>query len=162
VIHYRMPEIRDLNTIKYLEIECMNELKNKIQGEFPVFDERHNNEANLLSIIEGGCGCAFIAEESEDHAKAELVGAIIAIDEDMKTVDEEDHNKLFVCNVFVHENYRKQGIAHKLLEMLQEWARIHNYKGIKTLMYTPNDEAKKILSDNSYFVISEIREKTLV
>jgi GNAT superfamily N-acetyltransferase len=115
---YRMTEIKDINRVVKLEVECMTELHNKIGGEFPVFDERHNNEANLISIIEGGCGCAFLAEEYDTYGKGYLIGAVIAIDEEMKTADEEEHNKLVIYSIFVEQNYRKQGVAHKLLEMI--------------------------------------------
>jgi GNAT superfamily N-acetyltransferase len=157
-----MPEIKDLNKVISLEIECMGELRTEIGGEFPVFDERHNDEANLLAIIEGNCGCAFLAEDLVEYEKGKIAGAIVAIDEDMKTADETEHNKLFIASIFVDAAYRDQGIGSKLVELLQEWARVHNYKGIKTSVYTPNEKIENMLAGNSYRLVSEVREKSLI
>ena len=158
---YRDAEIKDINKIVKLEIECMEELQDRIGSEFPIFDERKNNEASLISIIEGECGVSIVAEESEIDGSAGLVGAVIALDKDLRSGEDEEHATLVLRNLFVAEDYRKRGIAHKLMEMVVEWATGKGYFELETLVYTPNPEIQGILSQFGVDQIFEGRKKVL-
>jgi len=161
MIQFRNAEIRDINKIVKLEVECMEELKERIGTEFPIFDEKRNNETSLVSIIEGECGVSIIAEENEINGSVKIVGAIIALDKDLKTKEEDDHNTLTIRNMFVDRNYRKQGIAHKLLELTENWANEHKYVEITTFVYTPNIEIQRILNQFGIQQINEGRKKVI-
>jgi GNAT superfamily N-acetyltransferase len=158
---YRNAEIKDINKVVKLEIECMEELQDRIGSEFPVFDERKNNEASLVSIIEGECGVSIIAEETEIDGSVRLVGAAIALDKDLRTIEDGEFTTLVLRNLFVDRNYRNRGIAHKLLEMIVEWATGKGYIDLETFVYTPNPEIQGILSQFGVDQVVEERKRVL-
>jgi len=158
---YHNAEIKDINRVVKLEIECMEELQDRIGSEFPVFDERKNNEASLVSIIEGECGVSIIAEETEIDGSVRLVGAAIALDKDLRTIEDGEFTTLVLRNLFVDRNYRNRGIAHKLLEMIVEWATGKGYIEFETFVYTPNPEIQGILSQFGVDQVFEGRKRVL-
>ena len=158
-IVFRSAEIRDIKKIVGLEIECMGELKAEIGGEFPAFDETRNNESNLLSVVEGGWGFAMVAED-DDFGTKSLVGAVIAVDRDFDA-DSGDRNILTLTNLFVAEGHRRQGIARRLLEEVEVWAKDQGYIELQALMYTPNPAMSHILDTTGMTVIFEGKKKIL-
>jgi GNAT superfamily N-acetyltransferase len=68
-------------------------------------------------------------------------------------------NTLVINNLFVDKNYRKQGIAHKLIEMIEDWATKKEYSQIETTVYTPNTDAQSILNQFHIQQVFEVRKK---
>jgi GNAT superfamily N-acetyltransferase len=161
MIDYRSAGYRDINTIVNMEIENMKALREEIGGEFPEYDERHNDEPALVSIIEGNCGYAVVAEASEGYGDNRIVGALIALDEDLKVADEEEHDGLVIRNLFVDKEYRRAGIATSMLAMAEEWALAHNYRGMRATINTPNEAASTLFEGHGISTIAETRWKNL-
>ena len=158
---YRDADYRDINRITAMEIEVMGELMEEIGGTFPRFDEHTNNETNLISVIEGKCGFAIVAEDEEPYKDKEIVGVILALDSQLESLEDGAHESLVLMNLFVKPEFRRRGIARTLLEELEGKARAAGYPKIRTLVYTPNDKASGLLSGKGYGVICETRNKDL-
>ncbi len=160
MIVYRDAEIRDLNPILELETQCYDqaEAEESAQEARP---RSGNNEANLVSIIEGRCGCAIVAIDEDIRGHARIVGAVIALDHELKAWDEPDHEILDLISLFVHGEYRRQGIGHKLVELADAWARAREYRYLQGVVYLPNEGLRRLLSTQGLEPRFELRRKTV-
>jgi GNAT superfamily N-acetyltransferase len=161
MIKYRKPSQRDIERITHLEIECMNEIAQSVGDHFPLFNDMHNNQSGLMNIIEADTGYSLIAEDDELDNDDSIIGAIIALDNDMIFESKLERNEVVINNIFVRSDYREKGIGTSLLNAFLDWARSNDYAIISTIVYTPNNKIQKLLDFRKIEVKMESRRLIL-
>ena len=66
-----------------------------------------------------------------------------------------------VSNIFVLEEYRKTGVASKLLEKVEDIARNKKIKNLSLFSYIENDEAKEHYAKNNFSITANYFSKIL-
>lgn len=162
MISYRNAEHKDVSRIVNLEIEVMAELREQIGETFPIFDEKRNNETSLLSIIEGGCGCAIVALEEEVIDIQKIIGAVIALDGEYTSHQGSNSKSLVIMNLFLTTEHRGRGIGVELVAKMEDYAKENGYDEIIAMTHMPNPVVSHILETRGYPITSETRTKRLV
>jgi len=161
MISYRNAEHKDVSRLVNLEIEVMAELREQIGETFPIFDEKRNNETSLLSIVEGGCGCAIVALEEEVIDMQKIIGAVIALDGEYTSHQGGNAKSLVMMNLFLKAEHRGRGIGMELVARMEDFAKEQGYDDIIAMSFMPNPIVSRILETRGYPITSETRTKRL-
>lgn len=89
--------------------------------------------------LEGINPIIFVAEDN-----GKIIGDCISFEKD---------NKFYLWISGVLKDYRNRGIASKLFDLREQYAREHNYKKIFTKVYNVSKEMLKLINKRGYKII---------
>ncbi len=131
-------EIKQVEINRLSEIVEMNKKVFENMYDWPVYELD-----DYKKRLEGVTPIIFIVEDD-----GKIVGNCISFEKD---------NKFYLWILGVLKEYRNQGIASKLFELREQYAREHNYKKIFAKVYNVSEEMLKLMIKRGYKII-EVKE----
>jgi ribosomal protein S18 acetylase RimI-like enzyme len=151
----RQANIEDLDEIFQIKLDSKKEERKVNKDMIPINKSKEDFYKYLKKDLESKYRAVFIALDGK-----EVVGIIIGrIYRSLKVLGYERRASL--GNLFVKKEYRKKGIAKKLINALTKWCKKEEVKKITLSVYPQNTHIHEMYSKNGFKEFCTIMHKKL-
>ena len=151
MIKIELAEINDLDDIMKMIHNCANDLisKNIFQWneKYPskeIFREDiKNNDLFVAWINSEIVGCIMLSSYKDDVYK------------NVKWISE-DSNNLYIHRLAVHPSFQKKGIARKMMDYAEAYAKSKNHKSVRLDTFSKNHRNNKFYKLRGYIKLDDV------
>lgn len=153
----RRAEIKDIEGINKLLYQ-VNNIHAKIRSDIFFEDTKKYNDVKLKGIIKDDYTPIFVYTDDEDNVIAYCFCILRSQEahENMKA-----RNELYIDDLCVDENYRRQGIGKRIFQYVLEYANEKKFDSITINVWEHNDRARAFYDKLGFKVLKTTLEKRL-
>lgn len=151
MVKIKLAKLCDLDRVKEIAEACA---KKMIEDNIFQWNENYPSKEIFREDIKNNA--LFVA-----RINSEIVGCIMLSsykDDVYKNVKwiSEDNNNLYIHRLAVHPRFQKKGIARKMMEYAEAFAKSKNHKSIRLDTFSKNDRNNKFYKLRGYIKLDDV------
>tara|TARA_B100000214_G_scaffold8714_1_gene6351 strand:+ start:420 stop:929 length:510 start_codon:yes stop_codon:yes gene_type:complete len=151
MLKIKLAKLRDLDRVKEIAEACAEKM---IEDNIFQWNENYPSKEIFREDIKNNA--LFVAK-----INSEIVGCIMLSsykDDVYKNVKwiSEDNNNLYIHRLAVHPRFQKKGIARKMMDYAEAFAKSKNYKSIRLDTFSKNHRNNKFYKLRGYIKLDDV------